>query len=124
MSRITRPYTFDIAANSFASLPVHGDGIRIQTITASATVTIKTDAGDSIEGMGLAQKYRFAEEFSHLIIENDTAGAITVTALIGFGNFSDRQITGTVTIDSSTPVNVSLPVPRAMALSCLSMFGN
>ena len=68
MSRkLTKTYVFEIPANGFRNAPIWGNYFRVKAITSNATVTIESDDGDRVEGIGIAQSFKFDEQ---VLIEN------------------------------------------------------
>lgn len=98
----TKIYPLTIAAGSVFRLLVSGEYFKIMSSTAAVTVRAEWGTlADITAGQGLQDA-----PFSHLIIENNTAGPVDLRILIGDPNFVDG-LSGAVDVKSSVPARSS-----------------
>jgi len=106
-----RVHAITIPAGELRQINDVGLFARIQSLTGGSSVTISTDQG-VIVPISQGQKIRFPQPYDRLIITNPGATAITLSILVGDGDFDDAAIAGTVSIDDTNPVNVEFVTPQ------------
>lgn len=96
---IDREFPITLAAGETFSYPGY-EFVRIQSITGAAEIRVKTNRGDDLH-LGQSQSHRFkGEPIRELIIENEAGVPVTLLLLLANGEFTDPELSGTVTVSS------------------------
>ncbi len=93
-----KQHRITVAAGGILEVNAVGDFVRVQSSTGA--LVIELDSGDVVP-ITVGQKLRLPERFDRLIIRNTGASSVTAELLIGFGDFDDRQVTGSVQVAPS-----------------------
>lgn len=93
-------YTVTVAANT--DLPIHTAGEYVACTAASAAFLLRLD-NNAFNAFEAGFKLRMPEEetFETVWLRNEGGAAVTVTLIVGYGDFADNRLTVSGAIDVS-----------------------
>jgi len=105
-----REYSLAVQPGQTHRINIKGDYFRVRD--ADAPVTVEAESRDGLllasARFGSGQGVRTAGEFYRLRITNDTAGAVAVIIIVGFGQYENDQAAGMVKVSEvQNPITVA-----------------